>query len=299
MNILVVDDQRSMRMVSLSVAKALGHDVIETGSGHEAIEICQNHKIDLILMDVEMPSINGFETTKIIRQQSKVWFPIIFLSAKTGSDFFVEGIKSGGDIYLFKPIVPEVLESMIHAMERIVNIQEELHSTKVKMELLAHQDKLTGLVNRRGFDHAIELEFKHAQRDKAPLSVIMLDVDHFKPFNDNYGHQAGDDCLVAVSSTLKKVVCRPSDIVARYGGEEFTIILPNTTAKQAVIIAQRIIDGFKALAYTHEYSPCERYVTVSGGLASLDNHENAGVLLKSADDKLYKAKAAGRNRILQ
>jgi len=297
MKILIVDDQRSMRLISASVAQSLGHEVIDTESGYEAIEICQREKIDLVLMDVEMPLINGFETTKIIRENANHWFPIIFVSAKTDPKFFVEGIQSGGDIYLFKPIVPEVLESMIKAMHRIASIQNELHSTKVKMELLAHQDQLTGLVNRRGLDNALELEFKHAVDDKLPLSVIMLDVDHFKPYNDNYGHQAGDNCLAAVSKVLKTVVCRPNDIVARYGGEEFAIILPNTSVENAQQVCGRIISGFETLAHPHEYSSCADYITVSGGIVGLDKHTDSGSLMKEADELLYQAKENGRNRI--
>ena len=116
-----------------------------------------------MLLDVEMPGINGFQTAKLIRDLNPIWFPIIFISAKTDTEFFVEGIRSGGDAYLYKPVVPEVLESMIKAMERIVSTQDELHHAKVKMEQLAHRDVLTGLVNRRGFDNAIELECDKAK----------------------------------------------------------------------------------------------------------------------------------------
>jgi len=299
MKVLLVDDQRSMRMVSNSVVASLGHDVMEATCGQEAIDICNQESVDLILMDVEMPGINGFEATKQIRANNDVWFPIIFVSAKTDPKFFTEGIRSGGDIYLFKPIVPEVLEAMIHAMERIAAIQDELHGTKIMMEILAHQDQLTGLVNRRGFDNAIELEMKRAHKDKSHLSLIMVDVDKFKPFNDNYGHQAGDDCLKVVSKTLKDAMCRPDDIVARYGGEEFAVILPNTTVSQAEAVGQRIVDAFKQLAYPHAYSDVESYVTVSGGIAELDKHVLASDLIKSADDVLYRVKASSRNNIAQ
>jgi len=297
MKVLVVDDQRSMRMISSSVAKSLGHEVFEVSCGQEAVDFCCDDKVDLILMDVEMPGLNGFEATKKIREQTKTWFPIIFVSAKTDPKFFTEGIHSGGDIYLFKPIIPEVLESMIKAMQRIASIQDELHSTKIKMELLAHQDKLTGLVNRRGFDNAMALEFEHAQIEKTSLSLIMVDVDHFKPFNDNYGHQAGDDCLVAVSKALKEAMCRSDDIVARYGGEEFAIILPNTGAENAVLVGQRIIEAFKKLAYQHEYSSTAAYITVSGGVADLNGHTTPEELIKSADKALYHVKETSRNRI--
>lgn len=298
MKVLVVDDQRSMRIVCASIVKSLGHEVIEADSGQAAIDICQNEKIDLILMDVEMPGMNGFETTKVIRQHSNVWFPIIFVSAMTDTKFFAEGIRSGGDIYLFKPIVKEVLESMINAMHRIAKIQEELHSTKVRMELLAHQDALTGLVNRRGFDNAMELELQHSHDDKMPLSLIMLDIDHFKAFNDHYGHQQGDDCLAQVSKVLKTAACRPHDIVARYGGEEFAIILPNTKLEHATIVADRVVSGLKELAYPHEKSQTADQVTVSCGIAQDVAADTPESLLQRADQALYEAKEQGRNRYI-
>lgn len=298
MKVLIVDDQRSMRMVSSAVVSSLGHAVVEASAGQEAVDICASQKIDLVLMDVEMPGLDGFEATKKIRDANSTWFPIIFVSAKTDPKFFSEGIRSGGDIYLFKPIVPEVLESMIHAMERLVNIQDELHGTKVKMELLAYQDQLTGLVNRRGFDKAMALEFQRAQKQKSPLSIIMVDVDQFKPFNDNYGHQAGDDCLKEVASILKKSACRATDIVTRYGGEEFALVLPNTTAKDAEKLGQRIVESFKECAYPHAHSTVEPYVTVSGGVAELSKHAAIEDLIKDADETLYIVKESGRNRIM-
>jgi diguanylate cyclase (GGDEF)-like protein len=186
---------------------------------------------------------------------------------------------------------------MIKAMQRIAAIQDELHSTKIKMELLAHQDKLTGLVNRRGFDNAMSLEFKHAQQDKTPLALIMIDIDHFKPFNDNYGHQAGDDCLAIVSKTLKEAMCRPNDIVARYGGEEFAIILPNTSAENAILVGDRVVNALKNLAYPHEYSSVADYVSVSGGIADMANHASPEEMIKSADKALYRVKETSRNKI--
>lgn len=277
---------------------ALGHEVVEASSGQDAIDICKNEKVDLVLMDVSMPGMSGFEATKKIREDSDSWFPIIFQSANTDPKFFSEGIQSGGDIYLFKPIVPEVLESMIHAMERIVNIQDELHGTKVKMELLAFQDGLTGLVNRRGFDKALDIEFNLAKKNKSPLTVIMVDVDQFKPFNDNNGHQEGDDCLKAVAKVLQEAACRPSDIVTRYGGEEFALILPNTNSTHAEIVAGRISNGFKELAYPHAHSTVKDYVTVSGGIAQLNDELDAKALIKEADEILYLAKEVGRNQII-
>ena len=296
MKVLIVDDQRSMRIVSMAIVESLGHQVIDADSGKKAIEICSEEKVDLILMDVEMPEMNGFETTKVIRSESSIWFPIIFVSAMTDTKFFAEGIRSGGDIYLFKPIVREVLESMINAMHRIAKIQDELHSTKVRMELLAHQDALTGLVNRRGFDNAIELEVEHSKSDKMPLSLLLLDIDHFKLFNDHYGHQEGDECLAAVAQVLRTAACRPNDIVARYGGEEFAIILPATRPEHAEIVVDRVFAGLRNLAYPQSESPTDSVVTISCGIAELVPDRSVDELIKAADEALYQAKEEGRNR---
>ena len=299
MKVLIVDDQRSMRLVSIAVVTSLGHDVIEAACGQEAINICRQEKVDLILMDVEMPGLNGFEATKQIREDTSIWFPIIFVSAKTDTKFFSEGICSGGDIYLYKPIVPEVLESMIHAMERIALIQDELHGTKLKMELLAYQDTLTGLVNRRGFDKAMELEMTRSAKEKDPLTLIMVDVDQFKLFNDNNGHQAGDECLQKVAETLQAALCRPADIVARYGGEEFSVILPGTNAQQALAVGRRIVEGFAELKFPHQHSSVAEFVTVSGGIAQYAGEgQSVADFIDTADKVLYQAKESGRNRII-
>ncbi len=298
MIVLIVDDQKTMRMLSSSIVGQMGHEVIESSNGEDAISYCQDNKVDLILLDVEMPGINGFKTAEAIRDQAKSWFPIIFLSAKTSTDFFVEGIKSGGDIYLFKPIVPEVLEAMIRAMERIADMQEELHYAKSEMEKMAHRDALTGLVNRRGFDNAIELEQKKALKDKSSLALLLIDVDKFKPFNDNLGHPAGDTCLEEVGKLLVSAMCRELDIVARYGGEEFAVILPNTNREGAEQVAVRIQQAFHERQYPHGFSEVAEYVTVSGGIALLDGETTAKELLQKADEALYRAKTQGRDRFV-
>ena len=298
MNILIVDDQRVMREIVKTVVSQLGHWPLEADSGEEALELVSQQKIDMLLLDVEMPGINGFETARAIRQQTPHWFPIVFLSAKTETEFFVAGIQSGGDAYLYKPVVPDVLAAMIRAMERIVNSQEELHRAKVKMEKLAHRDALTGAVNRRGFDNAIQLEFEKAKADKQPLAMMMIDVDHFKLFNDNYGHQAGDDCLRQLASQLESALCREQDILARYGGEEFAVILPETDIAGAKLVAERLEKAVAKLAIPHEFSSCADRVTMSIGLVLLGGHASAAEFIEAADQKLYQAKTAGRNRVV-
>jgi diguanylate cyclase (GGDEF)-like protein len=201
-------------------------------------------------------------------------------------------------MYLFKPIVPEVLEAMIKAMERIALTQEKLHYAMLEMELIAHRDALTGLVNRRGFDKAMTMELNKAVKEKSPLTLILIDIDQFKPFNDHYGHPAGDACLVEVGKLLHDAMYRDWDVAARYGGEEFAIILPNTGRAGAVIVAKRIIEAFATRDYPHEYSDAATYVTVSGGLVILDQQKTPAELLAVADARLYNAKQQGRNRIV-
>lgn len=297
MNVLIVDDQRVMREIVKMVVAKFGHEVLEADCGERALELVNQEKVDIVLLDVEMPGLNGFETAKAIREAHPVWFPIIFLSAKTESEFFVEGIRSGGDVYLHKPVVPEVLEAMVNAMHRIVVSQEELHRANVQMELYAHRDDLTGLVNRRGFDRGVELEFDKAKIEHSPLSLIMIDVDHFKDYNDNHGHVKGDECLRAVAGVLKKAVCREADVIARYGGEEFIIILPNTSLEHAKIVANRIMLFLEEAQIPHGYSAVSDYITVSGGMVQLQDHEHVSALIQEADAKLYDSKSAGRNRI--
>lgn len=289
-----------MREITKLIVSRVGHEVYEADGGEQALALLQEEKIDLILLDVEMPRMNGFEVAKAIRQACPIWFPIIFLSAKTESEFFVEGIRSGGDVYLHKPVVPEVLEAMINAMQRIADAQNELHRAKVKMELFAHCDGLTGLVNRRGFDRGLALEFDKAREQGWPLSLLMLDVDHFKLFNDTHGHVNGDDCLKQVAGLLKQAICRNADILARYGGEEFAIVLPNTSLEHAKVVADRIQQLFIEAQIPHGCSNISDFVTISGGMVEIDDaHVDAFDLVQAADDKLYDAKNSGRNRILQ
>lgn len=297
MNVLIVDDQRVMREISKSIAEELGHKTFLAENGEQAIQLVTSNKVDLILLDVEMPGLNGFQTAQTIRKKVTVWFPIIFLSARTEPDFFVEGIRSGGDAYLYKPIVPEVLAAMIRAMERITLTQEELHQAKIKMETLAHRDALTNVVNRRGFDNAIQLEFEKAQSDNTPLTLLMMDVDHFKAYNDNYGHQTGDECLRKLSSIVTDALCRDHDLLARYGGEEFAILLPNTNLADAQIVATRILQKIADAAIPHEFSSCSNQVTISAGMAELKEQKTVSELIESADQNLYLAKTQGRNQI--
>ncbi len=313
MKILVVDDSKTIRMLIAECVTAMGHEVIEAVTGMEALSCVQENRVDLALMDVQMPGIDGFETTRQIRDiKDDDWFPIIFLSSKTDDDAYTRGILAGGDAYLNKPIQPLRLQLQITAMERIYAMRMKLHAAhqqllqtqeallraNEELKKLSLYDQLSGLANRRHFDETMTREFNLARRNKKPLSLIICDIDFFKRYNDAYGHQGGDNCLGNIAQLLAGVVKRPTDLVCRYGGEEFTIILPGTDLAGVKVIAEKLRDAIWQGNIPHEASTIADRITLSLGTATYTGqHQCVDELLKVADDALYRAKEQGRNRV--
>ncbi len=306
MKILVVDDSKSIRMLVAECLKTLGHEVIYAENGAECYEMVKVAGIDLILMDVEMPAMDGVEATKAIRQFKKDdWFPIVFLTTHSDDDSYANGILAGGDAYLLKPLNPLRLQLTVIAMERIYlmrqrlfNTQQELKLANQKLEHLSLYDQLTGLANRRYFDHFLEKQFAWSKRNKVPLSLIMCDVDFFKLYNDNYGHPQGDACLATIGKVLSGLVKRPNDLACRYGGEEFTLILPETNLQAGRMMAEAIRHAVFQQMIPHAHSQVTNRVTLSLGLATYTGQFNQiQALIKAADEALYLAKQQGRNRV--
>ena len=306
MRILVVDDSKTIRQLVAECLKTMGHDVVYSENGDECLEYVAHNDVDLILMDVEMPGLNGVEATKAIREFKKAdWFPIIFLTSHTDDDAFTNGILAGGDAYLAKPLNPLRLQLTVIAMERIYvmrrklqKTQRELEAANRELERLSFYDQLTGLANRRRYDSMLESQFALARRNKSPLSLIMCDIDFFKLYNDNYGHQQGDHCLLEVAQLINEQARRPTDLACRYGGEEFTVILSDTSlpgARQvAEVIRQNVFDSH----ISHFGSKVAQFVSLSLGVATYTGQfKTAPEVTKAADTALYKAKERGRNRV--
>jgi diguanylate cyclase (GGDEF)-like protein len=191
------------------------------------------------------------------------------------------------------------LTVLLFLLHDITLLYLEAAVSNAVLHRLVRLDALTELLNRRGFDETVAEEFRRARRQRLPLAAVLIDIDFFKPFNDRYGHQGGDDCLRQVGAAIKNALSRPGDHAARYGGEEFVILLPATDLPGAVVIAERVRVAVAALGIPHADSPLEM-VTISAGVSSvipLHAKDTAADLIETADQALYQAKKDGRNRV--
>jgi len=298
MRVLLVEDDPSVMMITTKHIESLGYEVVQTYDGESALKTFNPESMDLIFMDYMLPGISGFETTRLLRRFfSDKWFPIIFLTSSSGDNHLAEGLAAGGDDYLHKPVSSLVLEAKIKAFSRIVKIQQDLINANRKMEQLSFLDGLTEVYNRRGFNRALGREWRRMKRDNNNLSLLMIDVDFFKKYNDHYGHLAGDQCLKCIAFALDENVYRPADTVARYGGEEFAILLPDTGQKGATLIASRLLKAVEGIKQEHIHSEVSDCTTISIGVATSGKKVNNSIkkLINAADNGLYKAKSSGRN----
>lgn len=307
MKILVVEDSRANLLVLSEYVARLGAQALPAENGESAVELFTREAPDLVLLDVVLPDLDGFEVAKRIRGLEKPgdWTPIIFLSS-LGSDADIEkGIAAGGDDYLHKPVSEIVLGAKIRAMQRIIQMRtslvvlaRKLDSANQELKRLSASDGLTGIANRRFFDEFISHEWRRARRSEKEIAILMCDVDHFKTYNDSYGHQAGDECLRQVASAIDKQLDRGTDIAARYGGEEFAVILPETSSGGALMVAEKIRHAVHRLNIPHAAAPLGRItlsIGVAVGIPGINHpHEQ---LLEAADRALYRAKHEGRDRV--
>jgi diguanylate cyclase (GGDEF)-like protein len=308
MKILLVEDTRVMAAVLASRLNSFGHDVSIAENGRIAIEKFQSEMPELILMDIEMPEMNGFEATSRIRAlestQQWAWTPIVFLTASDTSENLVTAIEAGGDDFMSKTVPETVLHAKMKAMSRIAALRQRLTVANSKLADQASRDGLTGLCNRRYMDLHLDEAWLIANQSMQPFGLLMLDVDNFKRYNDHYGHQSGDDCLRSVAGAVEKTVVASNSegrtkgaFAARYGGEEFAVVMPNVTMETYAKVANDILDAIRETAIPHERNSDWGIVTASiGGLWLEAANGKIAALFRTADERLYKAKANGRNR---
>lgn len=306
MKILIVDDDLPSALALRKTLETMGYQVEAVHDGAEAWERVRQGGIELLLSDWMMPSINGLELCRLIRAQPDALYTyIILLTARSGREDRLAGLEAGADDLLAKPVDAGELTARLTVAGRILAIQEQLRAHAMQLEDLhlalerqnsllakrASTDGLTGLSNRRHFDESLASALSYAERHRGPLSLVLLDTDHFKAYNDAFGHQAGDQVLRAVAETLRSH-SRSHEVVARYGGEEFAVILPETDAADARRIAERLRSAIANRGWKH------RAVTASFGVATaIPPYPDAARLVERADRALYHAKARGRDRV--
>jgi diguanylate cyclase (GGDEF)-like protein len=301
--ILVVDDSRTQLDWLVQVLEREGYDVRTAVDGKDAIRKVRTEPPDLVLLDLILPDMDGLEVVRLIKaRKDEDFIPVIILSTRSDLDSKVIGLRLGADDYLAKPFAEAEILARATAMLRIKSLEVQLRRAQKELEERSITDGLTGLKNRRFFDERIVEEYRRAQRYSDPVSLMMIDLDHFKEVNDRHGHLVGDLVLRRAAQVIRGSI-RDPDICARYGGEEFAVILPKTHVSGALVVAERV---WRALgAKVHDVpegapgGPSEVHVTASIGIAFYPSKDigSAELLLRYADEALYQAKKAGRNTI--
>ena len=289
--ILVVDDDPLNVKLLINILES-EYEVLFALDGQKAVELATIEQPDLILLDVMMPNQSGYQSCEQLKSKAMTRdIPVIFISSLSDDDDEAKGLKCGAIDYITKPMKAAIIKA------RVSNHLELKHARDV-LKQQATVDALTNIANRRRFDEFLLQSWRNMQRENQLLSMIMIDIDYFKPYNDYYGHAAGDETLKNVAKAMQKIISRPSDLLARYGGEEFVCILPNTTQKGGQYIAEQLRKAVENLNMPHQKSQVSPYVTISLGLAtetpSLD--KLLSNFINSTDHALYQAKESGRNR---
>ncbi|MDY0116092.1 MAG: diguanylate cyclase [Sulfurimonadaceae bacterium] len=293
--ILLIVDDMSINIQMLSDLLKDDYKIKIAKNGQMALDIVRGDEpIDLILLDVIMPEMDGYEVCKALKNDSKTHnIPVIFVTSNDSLENEEYGLNLGAVDYIRKPFHPMIVKIRVRN-----HINLKLKSDM--LEELSMLDGLTHIPNRRYFDERYEEDYKESMREKKSFAVMMIDIDCFKLYNDNYGHGKGDDTLVRVANILKNNLKRPSDIVARYGGEEFVVIAKDISQEGAHKVAQRLVDAVAALKIPHIYSKKGDVVTISVGVAYRNNNDTPSKeqLLQKADEAMYKAKNSGKNKYI-
>ncbi|HEX9653015.1 MAG TPA: diguanylate cyclase [bacterium] len=303
--ILVVDDVPVNIQLLTTYLASEGYEIVSARDGVEAIELVRKHLPDLILLDVMMPKMNGFEVCQVIKADKDTMFiPVIMVTALNELEDKIKGMNAGADDFISKPFNKLELMVRVRSLLRIKYLNDalnekvqELQKAKEELRQLAITDGLTGLYNYRYFKEHLSQELNRAKRHKLEVSVVMMDIDHFKHYNDTNGHPAGDAVLKKISKLLKDNI-RNIDLAARYGGEEFVLVLLETNKASAKIVAEKIRRLVEDHAFEFEDMQPAGKITISTGVSTFpEDGEEFDTLVNAADQRLYRAKQAGRNAI--
>ncbi|MEW5813938.1 MAG: diguanylate cyclase [Spirochaetota bacterium] len=337
-NLLIVDKGKDLAGMMSAVLKEEGYEIFTAASGEEAIDMCASQRMGIVVVEIELPDLSGYEVCKALkRTYFQEPLQVVLVTGTAGAVNLSEVVEVGGDDFIKKPFSPMEINARIKAAkirlrnqislveereffrnaakqeeelskkiidqnlylkkayQNLINLNKELKASNKELEKLAKYDFLSGLLNRLSLSAAMDSEIERSMRTRSPLSGIMMDIDHFKAINDNYGHQAGDDIIREIGKRLNKTL-RKYDQAGRYGGEEFFIILPNTTESQAITIAER----FRRKMEEKPLSTGDEIITVTAslGVAEFRNGEGRAHWLNRADKAMYMAKHQGRNKVV-
>lgn len=312
--ILIVEDSITFQKITQRVLSDNQYEFDSVLDGEKALNYLRENEVDLVLLDISMPGISGLEVLDELRRNKKTEnLPVIMATASTEDDVVVKCLERGADDYITKPVrYPVLLARIKTQIERrraeieLLNAKEaleesflELEKANKELDRLNRTDALTGINNRKQFDEVMENEWQRLKRLQMPLGLLMIDIDHFKLYNDELGHPQGDRCLQHVAEIINSCASRATDTVTRYGGEEFAIILAHVEENALEYLAAKIIDKLERKALSHPNSDTADYVTVSIGAASLipQNKYKVEHLIKMSDQALYQAKKNGRNQL--
>jgi diguanylate cyclase (GGDEF)-like protein len=290
-SLLIVDDDKSSLMM-LSHILQTEYTVRVASDGVSAIRIAEKYVPDLVLLDIIMPGMNGYEIFAALKNSGKTaQIPVIFITGLSNNTDEKKGLELGAVDYISKPLDDKIIKLRVHHQIRMIN---QMHV----IEHMSMMDQLTGIPNRRNFDNRLRAEWGRSSRENVPLCLLMIDVDHFKDYNDTYGHQQGDKGLCMVAKVLTKTLKRTSDFAARWGGEELAVLLPNTDSKGGLAISEQIRKNIEAAELSLDNGVITK-LTISIGVHAHSPMQACSIdrFISSADAALYNAKGTGRNKV--
>jgi len=302
----VVDDIPVNIQLMQTYLSSVGYETIFARNGEEALIQVKDHQPDLLLLDVMMPKMDGFETCRLLKSNQETrYIPVIMVTALNEIEDKIKGIEAGADDFITKPFNKLELLARVKSLLRMKNLHDQLQDkirqleeAKERLRELAVTDGLTGLYNYRYFKEFLAQELRRAERHHSNVSVVMVDIDFFKNYNDTYGHLAGDEVLRILGQLMRENI-RSIDLAARYGGEEFALVLPETNKKAARFVADKIKSLVEEYPFRNEETQPNGNLTVSMGVATYPTDGKAMEdLINRADQWLYQAKAGGRNRVV-
>jgi diguanylate cyclase (GGDEF)-like protein len=289
--VLIVDDEKA-NIIALTHILSPEYTVYAAKNGKDAVEVAKEHLPDVILLDIVMPEMDGYEVLSILKNEEETReIPVIFVTGLSGSEDEEKGLRLGAADYISKPFRPAVVRL------RVLNQIQMLNQINM-IRHLSMTDQLTSVPNRRNFDYRLCLEWNHAKRNKTPLAILLIDIDNFKIYNDTHGHLQGDAALQTTAKSITASLRRSSDFIARWGGEEFVVLLPATTIAGALEVAEAARENIEKARIPCVEEGAEKLTASIGVNAITPDHElSMNDFISGADQALYTAKKTGKNKV--